>query len=161
MPKTTSERQKLIEAVSDSSRELSTWTVLFHSAIAAQVGLNITDHKCLDILFHAGAMTAGQIAEITGLTTGAVTGVIDRLEAAGYARRARDPHDRRRVIVEPVPETAARTLGPLFQRFLDHYRPLLDTYSDEDLRKLREFLSASVTYLQEEIALLRADGEEG
>ena len=157
MPTSTQERQALIDAVSDSSRELSTWTVLFHSAIAAQVGLNITDHKCLDILFHTGAMTAGQLAEITGLTTGAVTGVIDRLEAAGYARRARDPHDRRRVIVEPLPETAARTLGPLFQRFLDHYRPLLEGYSDEDLRKLEDFLSASVVYLKEEIALLRKE----
>ena len=86
-------------------REISTVTILFHQAIADRLGMNVTDHKCAGILARSGPITAGELARRTGLTTGAITGVIDRLEQAGFARRARDPGDRRRVIIEPDPET--------------------------------------------------------
>jgi DNA-binding MarR family transcriptional regulator len=82
-------------------RELGAATARFTSRLAEQVGLSVTDHKCLDLALHADQpLTAGQIAELSGLSTGAVTGVIDRLERAGYVRRVRDPHDRRKVLVE-------------------------------------------------------------
>src|SRR3954469_8861669 len=82
-------------------REISTMTVLFHSRIAEQMGLSGTDHKCLDLVMRASEpLTAGQIAQRSGLSTGAVTGVIDRLERRGFVRRIRDPHDRRKVLVE-------------------------------------------------------------
>src|SRR6266480_4633598 len=77
-------------------RELSTITVLFHSRVAEQMGLSGTDHKCLELVIQAREpLTAGRIAQLSGLSTGAVTGVIDRLEQRGFVRRVRDPHDRR------------------------------------------------------------------
>ena len=83
-------------------RQMSTGAIMFHQAIADRLGLHATDHKCADLIIRNGAMTSGRLAELTGLTTGAITGVVDRLEARGIARRATDPGDRRRVIVELV-----------------------------------------------------------
>ena len=99
-----SAQTKLYDALQDASRGLSPRTVFFHQAVAKYLGLNITDHKCLDIVLGQGRATAGQLAELTGLTTGAITNVINRLEKAGFVRRAKDPNDRRIVYVEPVPE---------------------------------------------------------
>src|SRR5690349_6128631 len=82
-------------------RELSARTVLFHQAVAERLGIGSTDHKCLDIAARASTdqpLTAGQLAELTGLTTGAITGVLDRLEKAGFIRREKHPHDRRQVV---------------------------------------------------------------
>lgn len=146
---------ELVEALNEASRHLSTWTVLFHSAIAERLGLNTTDHKCLDILSHHGSLTAGQLAEVTGLTTGAVTGVIDRLEAAGYVRRGRDPSDRRRVIIQPIAAKADLTLAPLFGHFTRRYVPRLDNYQDDELRLVLRFVRDSIQFMQEEIAWLR------
>ena len=95
-------RNDSIEAINNKFREISTETIMFHQAVADMLGLYITDHKCLDLIYRFGAMPAGRIAELTGLTTGAVTGIIDRLEKAGYVRRTNDPNDRRRTIVEPT-----------------------------------------------------------
>src|ERR1700722_20308104 len=81
-------------------KRLSTATIMFHSAVADRMGLSVTDAKCRSILVQLGPMTAGVIAQRLGLTTGAVTGVIDRLVAAKLVRRVGDPADRRRVVVE-------------------------------------------------------------
>src|SRR6516164_9446091 len=97
-------REELLAALNDEFRQLTTATILFHQAIADRLGMNVTDHKCADILLRAGPITAGELAQRTGLTTGAITGVIDRLEKAGFVRRVRDPGDRRRVVVVPLPE---------------------------------------------------------
>src|SRR5215217_2877554 len=81
---------------------LSTATVLFHAAIADRLGIGATDVKCYSILRQTGPITAGELAERTSLTTGAITGVVDRLERAELVRRERDPHDRRRIVLELV-----------------------------------------------------------
>ena len=95
-------REEIIQAINDKFTEMSTETILFHQAVADAVGLHITDHQCMHFIHRYGAMPAGRLAELTGLTTGAVTGIIDRLEIAGYVRRTNDPKDRRRTIVEPT-----------------------------------------------------------
>src|SRR3954470_6827245 len=95
-------------------REISTVTILFHQAIADRLGMNVTDHKCAGILARSGPITAGELARLTGLTTGAITGVVDRLEQAGFVRRARDSSDRRRVIIEPDAKQIERKIVPLF-----------------------------------------------
>lgn len=151
----TTDRQELIEKLNNAMRQQSTWTVMFHNAIAGQVGLNITDHKCLDILMDRGALTAGQLAEITGLTTGAVTGVIDRLEKAGFVQRGDDPADRRRVMVQPALEKAGEELGPFFAHFQQRYMPLLESHSDDELRLVLRFVEESIGLIQEEIGWLR------
>jgi DNA-binding MarR family transcriptional regulator len=73
---------------------------MMDDAFAALLGVNRTDQRCLDIVQRLGQITAGELAQYSGLTTGAVTNVIDRLEQAGYLRRVRDPSDRRKVLVE-------------------------------------------------------------
>src|SRR5262245_36530954 len=83
---------------------MSTETVLLHQTIADRLGLNLTDHKALNFVLDAGKpITPGQLAALTGLTTGAITGIVDRLEAAGFVRRKRDPEDRRQVMIEINP----------------------------------------------------------
>jgi len=148
-------RKELLKQLDEEMRQMSTWTVLFHSAIAEQVDLNVTDQKCLDILNQHGPLAAGQLADITGLTTGAITGVIDRLEKAGYVHRERDLNDRRRVIVQPALEKVAQDLGPIFTHFQQRYLPLLENYPEDELNLLISFFQESVRFLQEEINWLR------
>src|SRR4051812_39465439 len=96
------ERKELEQAVIEASRESSTTAIFFHSAIAEQIGIGATEEKTLFILSGAGPLTAGEIAQKTGLTTASVTSLIDRLENKGFVRRLHDTKDRRRIIVEPV-----------------------------------------------------------
>src|SRR6202140_1423463 len=87
------ERELADEIVGRLVRRHSIAIVLFHQAVAERLGLGPTDHKCLDLLRERGAMTGSDLAAITDLTTGAITGVVARLERAGYVRREPDPHD--------------------------------------------------------------------
>jgi DNA-binding MarR family transcriptional regulator len=120
-------------------REITTVTILFHQAIADRLGMNVTDHKCAGILARSGPITAGELARRTGLTTGAITGVIDRLEHAGFARRARDSGDRRRVIIEPDPKRIERKIVPLFDSMSQSAARLFDRYSAEELNLILDF----------------------
>ncbi len=109
-------REEALEAL---NREVRGWQAdqeLFDSVVMERAGLNRTDWRCLDILGTRGPMTAGQLAEAVRLTTGAVTGVLDRLETAGLVRRIRDTKDRRRINVEVTDEVnraGAPVYGPL------------------------------------------------
>jgi len=101
------------------NREVRGWQAdqeLFDSLVSERAGINRTDWRCLDILGTRGPMTAGELARAIRLTTGAVTGVLDRLEVAGLVRRTRDADDRRKVIVELTEEVDRRgapVYGPL------------------------------------------------
>src|SRR5687768_10615436 len=90
--------------IAELGREESARSVMFLQAVAGRLGLSAIELKCLDLALRAGPepLTAGRLATLTGLTTGAVTGVVDRLEEGGFVRRERDPDDRRRVIVRLV-----------------------------------------------------------
>src|SRR5579875_3784865 len=90
------ERTALIEALVAEFRRSSAYSVLFSQAVAVRLGVNSTDMECADLLFLNGPMTAGRLAGLTGLTTGAITGVINRLERRGWVQREADPSDRRR-----------------------------------------------------------------
>jgi DNA-binding MarR family transcriptional regulator len=149
-------KEELIHAINDKLREMSTETIMFHQAVADTLGLHITDHKCLDLIYSYGAMPAGKLGDLTGLTTGAVTGVIDRLEEAGYVRRTDDPNDRRRTIVEPsgnkkLQKKLEAIFGPLAQRM----HTLLASYSDSELAFLREVLAKSLDESRQERNNLR------
>ncbi|MEJ2858312.1 MULTISPECIES: MarR family winged helix-turn-helix transcriptional regulator [unclassified Saccharothrix] len=130
----------VLERFAGYARESSALTILFHTRVAERMGLSPTDEKCLDLAMRAeGPVTAGRIAELSGLSTGAVTGVIDRLEKAGYVRRVRDPHDRRKVLVEVTVEKAGRyehlfegargTLREVLAQFTPAEREVLDRYN--------------------------------
>src|SRR5215472_4866305 len=101
-------RQVFVEALMQSGREVSRVSLLFRHCVAEAIGLHLTDAECIDYLLEAGSATAGQLATMTGLTTGSVTTMIDRLEKAGFVRREADANDRRKVIVKPVMEKVAQ-----------------------------------------------------
>ncbi|GIP36954.1 putative HTH-type transcriptional regulator YcgE [Paenibacillus sp. J31TS4] len=113
--------------------------VMLHQLISEKLGLNATDHKCLDFLTRSGPVTAGQLAQLTGLTTGAVTSVIDRLEKAGYVVRDKDPKDRRRVVVKPAPEGSS-SIAPMFQSVMLSTYNILAQYNEQELELLLGFL---------------------
>ncbi len=149
-------RNDSIEAINNKFREISTETIMFHQAVADMLGLYITDHKCLDLIYRFGAMPAGRIAELTGLTTGAVTGIIDRLEKAGYVRRANDPNDRRRTIVEPTRnKRLEKKLELIFNPLRDRMHKLMSSYSDSQLTFLFDVLTKCLEQSHEELMKLR------
>ena len=110
--------------------------------VAAHVmGINRTDGRCIDVLDEHGRMTAGDLASRTGLTSGAITGVVDRLERAGFVRRVRDDADRRRVFVELTPkarQAAERLYSPLAEKSAS----FLEGLSDAELETVIRFLRA-------------------
>jgi DNA-binding MarR family transcriptional regulator len=135
---------------------MSTETIMFHQNVADVLGLHITDHKCLDLIRQYGAMPAGRLAELTGLTTGAVTGIIDRLEKVGYVRRTNDPKDRRRTIIELVRNKKwERKIEAIFIPFHERMRKLLSSYSDSELAFLLDVLTKSIELTREESKKLR------
>ncbi len=144
-------RQELLAAVALASRESSTTAVFFHTAFAAQVGLGATDTKTLLILGTHGSLTAGELATHTGLTSASVTNLIDRLESKGFVHRVRDSKDRRRVIVEPNADRFAE-LSQLFDSWLVAFADLLDSYSDDQLATIADFLTRAAQQSREAIA---------
>jgi DNA-binding MarR family transcriptional regulator len=159
MSTTQNSKQTLIDAISGASQQFSTSTVLFHTALADRLGLNPTDHKCVDVLLQRGSMTAGQLAEVTGLTTGSITTALDRLEKAGFIRRAADPHDRRKVILEVIPDSLT-VMFPLFDGLVTAYTQMLDTYSEAELGLILEFIHKTVQITDEQAEHLRSQGKK-
>src|ERR1700733_10550447 len=101
-------RAALMQDLEHAMRRSSAQGVIFGQTIANRVGVSNSDMECLDFVILEGRVTAGRLAEVTGLTTGAITGVVDRLEQAGLGRRERDDHDPRKVFIATVPENIAR-----------------------------------------------------
>lgn len=129
--------------------------MLFHHAIAERLGLGPTDHKCLDLLHERGAMSGSQLAAITGLTSGAVTGVVARLERAGHLRREPDPDDGRRQILSPASE-GARRIGELFDGLRDESADLLDGFDAAQLAAVATYLERATDFAYRRAALFRA-----
>jgi DNA-binding MarR family transcriptional regulator len=150
------ERDEIIHTVREKFTEMSTETLLFHQALADILDFHITDHRCMHFLHSYGAMPAGRLAELTGLTTAAVTGIIDRLEEAGYVRRVNDPNDRRRTIVEPIRnKKLERKIEAIFTPFHEKIDTLLSSYSDSELAFLLEVITKSIELTREESKRLR------
>ena len=133
------DRESVVEAGGKAFRAYQTSNDNFDQAIADHLGMNRTDMRCVDLIDQAGGMTAGELARAAGLTSGAVTAVIDRLEKAGMARRVADPSDRRRVRIEVTPKLWELT-GPLMLPFLEESQAILDDYSTEELARFTDFL---------------------
>jgi DNA-binding MarR family transcriptional regulator len=152
-------RSQLLETlILQLGRELSTQTVLFHAAIAERMGLSQGDHKALDLINDAHksnqSMTAGQLAEATGLTSGAITGLLDRLEKANLVRRAHDPEDRRKVVIQPTHARDAELLG-LFSSIGDSMHDLTAVYTDAELGIITDYVRRSIEMTMRETKRLR------
>jgi hypothetical protein len=127
----------------------------YHGTLAAQLGLSTADHKAFDLVCANGTLTAGELAAHTQLTTGAVTGLVDRLERAGFVRRLPDPHDRRKVIIQPRPDVPllASTSGALGQALND----LAARYSATELAVVEDFAKRWVAVLRAETERLEGN----
>jgi len=144
-----------IVAVITALRETSANSVMYSQATADKAGLHSTDMECLDHLILHGPMTAGKLCELTGLSSGTMTALIDRLERAGYARRERGTRDRRKVLVVPVEEKINEDLTPITQPLgMAVYAALLG-YSEEELRLILRFLDEANGIAHQEITALR------
>jgi DNA-binding MarR family transcriptional regulator len=129
---------------------------LFDDAMAQLAGLNRTDMRCLDIVGRDGPITAGDLAAAARLTSGAVTAVLDRLEARGLVRRTRDSDDRRRVFLETTPEME-RLSAEAFEGFLADARKESDTFSDAELEVILDFIRRNRSLLQRHTARLHEE----
>ncbi|MEV0346974.1 MarR family transcriptional regulator [Nonomuraea sp. NPDC050680] len=138
------QRAQAIAALYDANRIAANRAVFFHSAVAAQAGLNVTDVNCLALLDKEGPMTAGELAQWMGLSKGgAVTAVIDRLEKSGFVRRRRDTADRRQVIIELDRDGAYAGLREIMERFSRAYIALIEKYDDAELALLLDFANCA------------------
>lgn len=149
-------RADLLTALQTVGRRHSTSLILFHHAIAERMGLNPTDHKCLDLIIQRGPLTAGALADLVGLTTGTITAVLDRLERANFIRREADPHDRRKVLLVAVHERFEEG-ALLFADFLTGLQQILARYTDEELTAILDFMEQSVLLYEAEARNLRAN----
>jgi len=152
-------RDDLILALTREWTRLGAELVLFSQSVADRLKINITDLQCLAVVVSAGPMTAGQIAEAAGLTTGAITGVVDRLEKAGLVVREDDPADRRRVVVRALPGDviAARdpAVGAALAGLAAAAAEQYESYSDRELQLVVEALSRAHPVLLEHVTALR------
>jgi DNA-binding MarR family transcriptional regulator len=151
-------RDELVAALMLAMRDVSGVSVLHSEAVAARLDVGSSDLECLDSIVMRGPLTAGELARATGLTTGAITGVIDRLDRAGFAKREHDPTDRRKVLVRALP-AVERRIAPLFKPMEQAALSVLSTYDDKELALLLGFLQrayqaaiAAMATLQEETA---------
>ncbi len=145
-------RKPIFDAVSLAGRELSASSVMFHSAVAEKFGLTVTDWRAWDIVLRHGPFTAGSFARWTGLTPGAVTGLIDRLVKAGVVERVRDAEDRRKVLVRAVLQPGDEQLAnSLFAPMLQALEKLYANYSDDQLRVIADFMTRMSVLLRERI----------
>lgn len=137
-------KSDLIDELIREFRASGNQDTAFDKLAAEQLGVNETDLHCLNIIENSKGLSAGALAEQAGLTPGAVTGVVDRLERAGFARRVHDSHDRRRVTIEVTPafnEAAERIWGPVAG---DWRSTLAKRFTTEELEQIIGFLRTAI-----------------
>ncbi|HJS95080.1 MAG TPA: MarR family transcriptional regulator [Solirubrobacteraceae bacterium] len=132
-------RQQLYAELGGEVRAGQRATDMVDELVCQLLGVNRTDARCLDILDQHGSMSAGDLANASRLSTGAITAVVDRLERAGYARRVPDPTDRRRVLVELTPKAYAASAELMAEPMRQLYKPMADDYTEEELRLFIDF----------------------
>ena len=155
-------REELASRLHDEVKAQSALTIFYDQCVAERLGLNPTDHKCLTVILkpvltgYSRPMTPGEVARVTGLTTGAVTGVLDRLEQAGFVQREHDPEDRRRIIIRPNMERIHSEAGPIWDWLTHAFTDCCTQYSEDELRLLIGFTVRSQELLKGATERLRA-----
>jgi len=147
-------KQDLVDELLHLARAHEAANDAFDEVAREKLGINRTDLRCLNIVDNSGPMTAGRLAELSGLTTAAVTSVLDRLERAGYARRVRDQPDRRQVMVEVTPLLAERAT-PIWGPLGEEARSTLSRMSAEELRALIDFYRLGIELNERHIGRVR------
>lgn len=138
-----------IENFRQASRQYSDASVLMHEAISRRAGLSGTDHKYLGLLIQKGEMTAGEFSKLTGLTNGAVTGLIDRLEKKKLVKRRFDKDDRRKIIIVPNTQNAMKLLEPLFAELQAKTQQLIESFSENELQVIEKYFTSATSIMNE------------
>jgi DNA-binding MarR family transcriptional regulator len=156
-------REDMLSEVAEELRLSGVTNDIADQVVADYLGLNRTDTRCLDIIERLDGVSAGRLASEAGLSTGAVTTVLDRLERAGYACRVQDPGDRRRVLVELTP-AGRRELQELYAPLTDATMRQLEGYTTDEVSLVRDFMRDNRRLNEahaERVRVRRRFGQEG
>jgi DNA-binding MarR family transcriptional regulator len=137
------------QTIAELGRKFSDATIFLHEAIARKAGLSGADRKYLGLLIQHGPMTAGELSKQTGLTTGAVTGLVDRLEKKKLARRQFDRNDRRKIIIVPNIQNATKLFGPSQSLLRSKITNMISTFSDNEISVLEKYLRLTIEVMNE------------
>jgi len=138
-----------IKSIAETGRDFSDATIFLHEAVASKAGLSGADHKYLGLLIKHGAMTAGEFAKLTGLTTGAITGLVDRLEKKKLVERVFDKTDRRKVMIAPNHTAITELLEPLFAHLQARVINLIAQQTEAELDAVTKYMQASIAMMKE------------
>lgn len=142
-------KDDLLEIFRNASRQYSDASIFMHEAIARKAGLSGSDHKYLGLILQHKELSAGQLSTLTGMTTGAVTGLIDRLEKKKLVKRQFTKDDRRKVIIVPNTENSMKLLQPLFKDLREKTEHLLHTFSEEEIRIIERYFAGAAGIMKE------------
>lgn len=142
--------EKVIE-IRKLSQQYAYTSIQLHESIGRKIGLLGTDHKYLGFLIQKGQMTAGELALLTGLTTGAVTGLIDRFESKKLVKRKPDKTDRRKIIIVPDIEKITKLITPFYQDFQDNTDELFSTFNPKELNTLQKYFHKALEIMNTKI----------
>ena len=131
------------------SRQYSDTSIWMHEAIARKAGLSGTDHKYLGLLIQKGEMPAGELSKLTGLTTGAVTGLIDRLEKKKLVKRQFDKTDRRKIIIVPNTQNTMKLLGPIFTELQNKTTNLVSSFTQNEIQVIEKYFLSAIAIMNE------------
>jgi len=139
----------LIKQIRRLNQQHSYTSIQMHEAIARKAGLSGTDHKYLGFLMEKGQMTAGELSQLTGLTTGAVTGLIDRFEKKKLVKRRFANDDRRKVIIEPNTEKIMALFVPLYKEFRSKSEKLIASFSNKEIKIIETYFLKAIEIMNE------------
>ena len=139
----------LIKRIRKLSQHYAYISIQMHEAVARKAGLSGTDHKYLGFLIEKGQMTAGELSNLTGLTTGAVTGLIDRFEKKKLVKRLFAKDDRRKVIIEPNTKNIMALLVPLYKEFRNKSEELTASFSNKEIKIIETYFSKAIEIMNE------------
>ncbi len=141
------DNEKVIE-LRKLSQKFTYTSIQMHETIARNAGFSSTDHKYLGFFLQKGNLTAGELADLTGLTTGAVTGLIDRFEKKKLVKRQYDKNDRRKVIIEPDSKKIMNLFTPFYKEFQNATDNIISTFSDKEKEIINTYLLKSIELMQ-------------
>ena len=149
-------KSELIEKVILGARQYGISNVLFRNLIGGRLGLNVTDMECLGLLFHKGTSMPSELRRVTGLSSGATTAMLDRLERSGLIERRPNPDDRRGVLIT-LQRSGAERVEPWFECARRAQQELVSSYTEEELRLLADYFERSTKMWEEERRKLQAE----
>lgn len=142
-------KQDLVDKVIHGARQYGISNVLFRNKIGEQLGVNVTDMECLGLLFHKGVATPSELAKQTGLSSGATTAMLDRLQKSGLIERRPNPDDRRGTLIVLL-KSGTEKVGPLFASAREAQQELVSSYTEAELKVLANFFERSTVMWDDE-----------